>query len=333
MTDLVDIVIVNWNSGKQLAECLQSIDACHGGLVASVTVVDNGSTDQSADVGCHDVPFQTIRVATNLGFARACNLGARQGWAKYILLLNPDARLEAQSLAVPLRVMADEESVAVAGIRLLDEDGRAHRHCARIPRARDFLIQALALHRIWPRRFPGFFMEEFDHLSTRDVDHVIGAFYLVRRDVWELLGGFDERFFVYLEDLDFSRRVRTIGYRVRYLAEASAFHRGGGTSRQVMGRRLSYSLGSRLLYSGKHFSWPGAAAVVLATLGVEPVLRLADQMRSGNLAGVGQVVEGYARLYASLPSLVARAIRSHRLGLLASRESRETNAGATAARE
>jgi GT2 family glycosyltransferase len=119
----------------------------------------------------------------------------------------------------------------------------------------------------------GYFMHEWDHRKTRRVDHVIGAFFLVRRELFVDLHGFDERFFVYLEDLDFSFRAHKAGWCTVFLAEAQAFHAGGGTSQQVKARRLFYSLRSRLLYAFKHFSRPGAVGVLLTTLLVEPVSR------------------------------------------------------------
>jgi GT2 family glycosyltransferase len=310
MTPPVDIVIVNWNAGDQLRECLASIDRHHDGLVASVTVVDNGSSDGSDVHACSAVPFRLIRAGHNLGFAAASNLGASTSEGALVLLLNPDTKLLPGSLEQAVEAMAADPGLGVVGLRLVGDDGEVQRHCARLPAARHFLAQALALNRLAPSRFPGLFLESFDHLESRDVDHVIGAFYLVRRALWDHLGGLDERFFVYLEDLDFSLRVRNAGFRVRYLASATIFHRGGGTSRQVKGRRLSYALGSRLLYAGKNLPPAGAAAVAAATLAVEPLLRLADQLRKLDLAGAGEVIEGYLRLYHSLPALVSRARRS-----------------------
>src|SRR5258708_40080093 len=96
-------------------------------------------------------------------------------------------------------------------------------------------------------------MSDCDYFDTRRVDVVTGAFLLVRRGIFEVLGGFDERFFVYLEDVDFLYRVGQAGWRCYYLAAARAYHRGGGCSEQAKAARLFYALRSRILYSYKHF--------------------------------------------------------------------------------
>jgi len=140
-------------------------------------------------------------------------------------------------------------------------------------------------------------MEEWPHDETREVDHVIGAFFLVRRSLFESLGGFDERFFVYLEDVDFSVRAGRAGWRSVYLTEARAYHKGGGTSEQVKARRLFYSLRSRMQYAHKHFPVRGAIVVGAGTLLVEPLVRLgwAVLQRSGST--FVETIQGYAMLW------------------------------------
>src|SRR5660398_194498 len=107
--------------------------------------------------------------------------------------------------------------------------------CARFPCVSGFLAHAVGLDRSFPRL--GHFMAEWDHLANRQVDHVIGAFFLVRRGLFEQLQGFDERFFVYFEDVDFSCRAKQSGWKSYYLADTQAFHAGGGTSNQVKAQR------------------------------------------------------------------------------------------------
>ena len=105
-------------------------------------------------------------------------------------------------------------------------------------------------------------MREWNHEESREVDQVMGAFFLVRQKLFEEWGGFDERFFVYLEDVDFSSRARRVGWRSFYMAGVKAYHKGGGTSEQIKSTRLFYSLRSRILYSYKHFSCASATALL-----------------------------------------------------------------------
>jgi GT2 family glycosyltransferase len=302
----VQIVIVNWNGGDWLRRCAASIAAYGGAAVDRVVIVDNGSVDGSADPDVPGLAPDIIRTGENLGFGRACNRGAAGAAADYLLFLNPDAALEAGTLATALAFMesAAAAEVGVCGIRLVGEDGETQRHCARFPNARSFIGAATGLGALFPRAFPPLPMTDFDHLESRPVDHVIGAFYLIRRPLFEELGGFDERFFVYLEDLDLSRRVREAGRSVYYLAGARAFHKGGGTSEQVKARRLYYALSSRLLYAFKHFRAAGAWTVLAATLLVEPFARLARALLRLSGREAGETLRAFAWLWAALPRVV-----------------------------
>ena len=240
------IVVVNWNSGLHLRDCIDSISQHGSRSVEQVIVVDNGSVDGS-DVSVEKMPNVTlVRAGANLGFGKACNLGAQKVKSEYLLFLNPDAALYADTLPKALAFMRDpvNAKVGICGVQLRDETGHISRSCARFPSALGFVAHAIGLDRFFPRL--GHFMAEWDHAQTRQVDHVIGAFFLVRRDLFDALHGFDERFFVYLEDLDFSHRAHQTGWLSVYLADAQAFHVGGGTSNQVKARRLFYSLRSRL---------------------------------------------------------------------------------------
>ncbi|HET9725954.1 MAG TPA: glycosyltransferase family 2 protein [Gemmatimonadales bacterium] len=309
----VDVVSVNWNSGRQLAECLASLAATDRTRVTlgRVVVVDNASSDGSAGgIDRDDLPLEVLANPTNRGFAAACNQGARAGQSPYILFLNPDTRLEFNSLAAPLAFLesAAAADVGICGIQLVDAEGKVARSCARFPTARQLAAAAIGLDRLLPGAFPGFLMREWDHRDSRRVDHVIGAFYLVRRSLFERLGGFDERYFVYLEDLDFSLRAREAGWHSYFLASARAFHRGGGTSDQVRAERLLYLLRSRLHYAHRHFSPAGAAAVRAATLGVEPLVRVVAALGGGAPRQAGDTIRAYWMLAtsAALPPRPAR---------------------------
>ena len=303
---MLDIIIVNWNSGVLLREAVASIAEFGANVVNKVIVVDNHSSDDSLSaVEAHaaDLPFslRVIRNPTNMGFGAACNQGAKHAQSEYLLFLNPDTALFADTLSDSLAYMQDpaHAGVGICGVQLLDEQGRISRSCARLPSARRFLVHALGLDRLAPRL--GHFMADWDHGQTLVVDHVIGAFFLVRREMFEALCGFDENFFVYLEDLDFSCRARNAGWRSVYLAGTQAFHVGGGTSRQVKARRLFYSLRSRLLYSFKHFSWTGAMLVMFATLLVEPLSRTMLALLRGSWSGVKETWSAYGMLLRWLP--------------------------------
>lgn len=301
MPDL-DVVIVNWNSGADLAGCLSSLARSELGrhALGRVVVVDNASTDGSLANALAAGPFfERVQNSRNLGFAAACNRGAALGRAELLLFLNPDVVLGTHSLAHALDRMAAPQAsrAAACGIQLLDERRHVSRTCARLPRARHFWWRALGLAGAWPERFAGQRMLEWDHLTSARVDQVMGAFFLVRRRVFEALGGFDERFFVYFEEVDFSLRLREAGYESLFLAEASAQHRGGGTTTD--GHRLFHSLRSRWLYGAKHFGRAERCSLAAATLVAEPLARLTRAAWRRSPAEARSVARAYGLLLRS----------------------------------
>jgi len=305
----LDIVIVNWNSGRQLADCLASLaDAKTGEFeLGQVVIVDNDSSDDSLQ-GVEDfiLPLRVIRNVDNRGFAAACNQGALAGGAEYILFLNPDTRLFSVSLTEPLSFMerAENRSIGITGIQLVDDSGQVARSCARFPTPATILAQMLALDRLLPQIFPPHFMTEWDHAESRNVDQVIGAFFLTRRALYQALGGFDERFFVYFEEVDFSFRARQAGWRSFYLAGAEAYHKGEGTSAQAKAARLFYYLRSRIRFCFKHFALPAAVGIMLATLLLEPLSRLALATLRLSVSEVRELAKGYARLWGAVPDII-----------------------------
>ncbi|HIB83073.1 MAG TPA: glycosyltransferase family 2 protein [Chromatiaceae bacterium] len=265
--------------------------------------MDNGSSDSSGDgLERFDFPLEIIHNHLNRGFAHACNQGADLCDARYLLFLNPDAALFENSLTVPLAFMDDEanQDVGICGIQLVDEKGRVTSTCARFPSLSRFIVHALGLNRIPRLKGGGVHMNDWDHLSDRSVDHVIGAFFFVRRDVFEEINGFDERFFVYLEDVDFSLRAKKAGWETIYLTGAQSFHKGGGTSERVKATRLFYSLRSRLLYGFKYFPRWQAWALFGITMFVEPVARLVFCGARGQWGGMIDTLRGYRMLWEGL---------------------------------
>lgn len=297
----LDIVIVNWNTGGALRECIESIHAAAQGIALQrVVVVDNASSDDSLALaqaaGC---PLVIVRNEENRGFAAACNQGARGSTADYLLFLNPDTRLEAHTLARTLEFMeaSARSDVGICGIELFDDRGRSSTVAARFPSLRVLLGGATGLAKVLPRVFPRHLLTGEDCGATREVDQIIGAFFVIRRRLFEALDGFDERFFVYFEEVDLSYRAKQAGYRSMYFAGARAYHRGGLSSEQVRATRLFFSLRSRLLYAFKHFS-PARAWLVLAlTFLLEGPARLVRAAWQGGGA-VAEVSEAYRRLAA-----------------------------------
>ncbi|MEX2631593.1 MAG: glycosyltransferase family 2 protein [Tistlia sp.] len=299
--------MINWNAGELLRRCLASLGASPADrvLLRRLVVVDNGSSDGStAALPEGELPLELLTPAENLGFGRGCNVGAAAGSAPYILFLNPDVEIlpgAVASLVAHLEKPGNAR-VGLAGARTLDAAGLVQRHCARFPTPGRSLAQSLGLDRLFPRAFPPHFLSEWDHGETRAVDQVIGAFFVIRRPLFEALGGFDRRFFLYYEDVDLAKRAADAGWRSDYVAEAAVRHVGGGTTRQIPARRLGYLLASRVRYAAKHFSLLPAALVAASALILEPLVRALRGLALGRTGEVGSALTGMRLAWAELLS-------------------------------
>jgi GT2 family glycosyltransferase len=309
MSTSLDIIIVNWNSGLHLRYCLDSMLRASSAEfeLSRVVVVDNASSDGSVE-RAEAIALTTtiIRNAENRGFAAACNQGSKDSRADYLLFLNPDTTLLPESLttAVEFMQMPQNSEVGVCGIQLVDEQNRVIRSCSRFPKPSHFFAQMLGLDRLLPNRFHGKFMSEWEHRETRQVEVVTGAFLLVRRVAFESLGGFDERFFVYLEDVDLLCTAHQAGWSCYYLATTRAYHRGGGCSEKAKTARLLYSLQSRILYGYKHFGLAAAIGLLMVAVLVEPFTRLAWAAWRGSITEIIETLQAYARLWRTIPDLL-----------------------------
>jgi len=297
------IVIVNWNSGELLNSCLASIGPSALRLPESqplerVVVVDNGSSDGSQHIDAMPgLPLQLIQNTDNRGFAAACNQGAAACKSDLLLFLNPDTRLFEDSLrvAIDALLLPRSKPVGIVGIALQDDSGSVVPSCSRFPRAHHYLAHTLGIDRLWPRL--GQPMVEWDHLDTRTVDQIMGAFFFMHRSLFDTLGGFDERFFVYLEEVDLSLRARQAGWASLHVAEARAYHKGGGTSNAVRARRLFYSLRSRLKYATKHYGLVERALAVAVVWVLEPLSRAVFLILRGARVELRELVQAYRWLW------------------------------------
>jgi GT2 family glycosyltransferase len=302
---MIDIIVVNWNAGKQLKDLIESLAEHHSNLIKCVVVVDNDSTDGSLESlisdsdKYQDFKLIIIRNEANIGFGAACNKGARECTSEFLLFLNPDAVVYKDTLSIVSDFMLIKENaeIGICGIQLIDKDGQISRTCARFPTPISILIASLGLNRLSSSIFKSMHMHDWAHDKTQYVDHVIGAFYFVRNIVFKQLNGFNERFFVYLEDLDFSLRAHINGYKSIYLTQAKSFHLGGGTSNQIKAIRLFYSLRSRLIYSQIHFSKLSLLLVFLFTLIFEPNFRILDALSKRSKQQFNETINGYKLLY------------------------------------
>jgi GT2 family glycosyltransferase len=307
--NLLDIIIINWNSASHLRRCVDSILSSTTKLSGKVIIVDNLSTDGSLkDLnGIKDI--QILQPPKNLGFGGGCNLGFRQSQAQFLLFLNPDIQFLPDSQKRVVDFLNSPKllpETGIIGVLLQNPDGSIQKNVARFPRFIEIFPCMVGLDRVFPRIFKPHYVKYMDYSKNQLVDQVPGAFFLVRRSCFEKLGGFDERFFLYYEDVDFSYRAHQVGWNTQYLADATVFHGGGGTTESIKDKRLFYSLRSRVLYAGKHFGRWQALAIIAATLTIEFLSRCARAMLRLSLGELTATLKGFWLFVRSLPETLKK---------------------------
>lgn len=297
-----DIIIINWNSGNFLNNCINSINENQNKkLISKIYVVDNASTDNSLTGIDSSYDIQIIKNRKNLGFAAACNQGIDASNSKYILFLNPDTELHENTLIDSTIFMENHSDIDVLGIRHTDMGGITKKSCSRFPTLKNYFYDIIGLSKIFPSLFkPATIMSDWDHEDSRFVDQVMGAFMITRRSSIDTFGKFDEQFFVYYEDLDFAHRIWAGGGKVFFLYDIEVYHHGEGTTSKFHSLRLFYSLRSRLLYSSKYFSRTHYASVFFLTVLVEPITRVIFQAIKLNFDEIISILKGYKMLYGHL---------------------------------
>lgn len=236
----ISVVIVSWNTREDLRECLRSLH--ESGLEgAEVIVVDNASADGSAEMVSREFPRVTvISNPENLGFGRAANQGIRISNGRYAFLLNPDSTVSANALRDLVRFGDENSDVGIFGPKVLNLDGTLQYSCRSFPTLGAGLFRNTVLGRLFPKNAytMDYLMTDWDHAETRDVDWLSGAAMVVRRKLVNEIGGFDERFFMYCEDVDLCYRAKQNGWRVTYFPKVIVRHAIGRSSDKNANRMI-----------------------------------------------------------------------------------------------
>jgi N-acetylglucosaminyl-diphospho-decaprenol L-rhamnosyltransferase len=224
-TAALAVVIVNFNTGEWLGRCLRSIETVRGDLVVDVVVVDNDSHDGSADVAQELPGVRLIRNAANRYLSPAWNQGAAATDAPYLLFLNPDTEWFAGSMGDLLDVAQADPEAGIVGPMLRNVDGTVYASGRRFPGLIDGLghafVSLVRSDNAFTRRYR---MDDWDRSTARVVDWVSGACMLMPRAAFDAVGGFDERFPLYAEELDIATRMRDAGFHVVFTPAAEVIH-------------------------------------------------------------------------------------------------------------
>lgn len=251
----ISVIIVSWNACEYLKKCLISIADTGGSTVREVIVVDNNSTDGSAEMVEADFPkVMLIRSRENLGFARANNIGISKASGRWLALVNSDVVVHADCFERLVETLDNQPKVGLVGPKIFGGDGYIQRSCRRLPTIWTILCRSLALDKLIsnnPVVFDGK-RSQWDHDSQANVEVLSGCFWMARRSAVEGVGGLDERFFFYAEDVDWCKRFWDKGWRVTFVPDATAIHFGGASSGNAPLRYSVQMLRANLEYWRKH---------------------------------------------------------------------------------
>ena len=239
----LSIIIVSWNVSDLLRDCLRSIATGRGELELEVIVVDSGSSDGTPQMveetfGNADFPVRLIARPDNVGFPKGNNIGIRQARGRYILLLNPDTEVVDDALQVMVSHLEKNGDVGVVGPQLRYPDGSVQSSRRRFPSLATAFWESTWLEPWAPGRLlERYYILDRSDNAAGDVDWVVGACLLTRREVVEQVGLMDEDYFMYSEELDWCRRIKAAGWRVVYLPAAKVIHHEGKSSEQAVTAR------------------------------------------------------------------------------------------------
>ena len=251
----LSIIIVNWNVQELLDRCLASIYAADlppGSF--EIIVVDSASKDDSVAMAREKYPaVRLLTQAVNVGFTRGNNIGLAQAQGDFLLLLNPDTEVSRSALGTLVEYLQDNPTVGIAGPQTLNSDGSHQSTRRRFPTLMTGVFESTWLAGAAPSRVErDYRMLETDDEDIIMVDWVQGSALMLRREVYRDIGGLDEAFVMYSEELDYCRRAKRAGWQVAYHGGAIITHHGGKSSEQVAAQTMIHFHTSKLRYFRKH---------------------------------------------------------------------------------
>lgn len=253
------IIIVNYNVRDFLEQCLISVSKAtlYLNRDTEIIVIDNHSTDGSIEYLQTRFPgVKLIPNNENKGFAKACNQGLMLATGKYILFLNPDTVIPEECLHTCISFFESHSDAGAAGVKMLDGEGKFLKESKRgYPSFTSSFFKLSGLAGLFPRSklFAGYYLGHLDKNTSGEVDILSGAFMMVPRVVLDKVGGFDESFFMYGEDIDLSYRIRQAGYKNYYLAETAITHYKGKSSPKKNVKQMKIFYKAMEIFVNKHY--------------------------------------------------------------------------------
>jgi N-acetylglucosaminyl-diphospho-decaprenol L-rhamnosyltransferase len=252
----LSVCIINWNTREPLRRCLLSLRQAARSIPLQIIVVDNASSDGSAAMVRREFPeVQLVANETNRGYAAANNQALALARAELVLLLNPDVEVTAQALEEMMACLRRHERAAAVAPRLVSPKGRLQYSCRTFPTPDVILWEVLGLSRLWPRSriFGKYRMTWWSYNDERPVPQPMASALLARREVLEQLGGFDERFAIFFNDVDLCKRIWEAGWEIWFTPTATVRHEHGASTSQVPVRMVWESYRGFVRFYAKHY--------------------------------------------------------------------------------
>jgi len=248
---MLSIIIVNWNTRDLLSQCLTSIYTCPSACPFEVLVVDNASSDGSVSMLREGFPqVRLIENQVNVGFAAANNQALSLIESPYILLLNPDTVVKPGALNELKEYLERNPQVGAAGARMLNPDGSLQVSCYVAPTLFREFLRLVHLDRFWPGA--SYQMDHWDITLPREVEIIQGACMMMRKKALDQVGLFDERFFIYTEEVDLCYRLRQAGWKLHWVPQAEVIHYEGQSTSQLAPEMFIHLYQSKLKFFRKH---------------------------------------------------------------------------------
>ncbi len=253
---MLSIIIVSYNVKYFLEQCLYSVQKAVSGIAAEIIVIDNNSTDNSVEYLQDSFPeVKFVANKENTGYAKANNQGWQMAAGKYVLFLNPDTILSEDSLSMSLLTLEDSDAIGALGVHMLDGSGRFLPESKRgFPSPRASFFKLSGLINIFPSStaIARYYLGHLPEKQNNEIDVLTGAYLMVKQEVLQKTGGFDERFFMYGEDIDLSYRIKQAGYKNFYLAATSIIHFKGESTKKDMAYTKRFYKAMRIFVE-KHY--------------------------------------------------------------------------------
>lgn len=271
----LSIIIISWNVSALLKKCLQSLERAHLTLVGpdtvtigkgpttEVIVIDSASHDDSVMMIQQRFPWvHCYPQLQNIGFVRGNNLGLRYATGENIMLLNPDTEVFPDTLPRLLNVLRSADTIGVVGPHTLNTDGSHQPSRRRFPTIATGIFESTWFEHLAPRAvLQRYRVEDQPDEGVYPVDWVQGHALLARSAVWQQIGGLDERYVMFSEELDWCKRAKLAGWHVYYVGDARLIHHGGQSTAQVKARSHVHFQHSKLRYFRKFHGWPAMCLI------------------------------------------------------------------------